>query len=136
MTQALCMEDGSLSKALMVQNAYTELCSGSKNATVVIRNSMAYPQILRQKTPVAVTVTWVPEPPLQTSLKEVSEGVHSHQMPRLTVKKRQEKLFEEVDLSGLESWLTQLIASTQSLFAKYHDVFSLEPSKLDCTHST
>ena len=41
----------------MVQNAYKELCSGSKNVTVVARNSMAYPQTLRKKTPVARAVT-------------------------------------------------------------------------------
>ena len=64
MTQALCMEDGSLPQGLMVQNVYMELCSGSKNVTVVVRNSMAYPQNLRKKTPVAreVAVTWLPNP--------------------------------------------------------------------------
>ena len=36
MTQGLCAEDGSLPQGLMVQNAYTELCSGSKNVTVVV----------------------------------------------------------------------------------------------------
>ena len=36
MTQALHAEDGSLPQVLTVQNAYTELCSGSKNVTVVI----------------------------------------------------------------------------------------------------
>ena len=35
MTQSLHMEDGSLPQGLMVQNIYTELCSGSKNVTVV-----------------------------------------------------------------------------------------------------
>ena len=105
MTQALQAEDGSLPQGLMVQNASMELHSGSKNVTVVVRNSMAYPQTLREETPVAraVTVTLVPKPPLQIGLIEVSEGVHSCQMTKLTVKQRQEKLFEELDLSGLES---------------------------------
>ena len=61
---------------------------------------------------------------------------NSHQMPKLTMKQRQEKLFEELDLSELESWPPKLVASAQSLLAKYHDIFSLEPSKLSCTHST
>ena len=52
------------------------------------------------------------------------------------MKERQEKLFEELDLSGLESWPPELVASAWSLLAKCHDVFSLEPSKLGCTHST
>ena len=138
MTWALHAEEGSLPQGLMVQNTYTELCSGSKNIAVVVRNSMAYPQTLRKKTPVAraVMVTQIPELPVQIGLTEVSEEDHGHQMPNLTVKQSQEKLFEELDLSGLESWLPELAASTQSLLAKYHNVFSLEPSELGCTHST
>ena len=134
MPQALCTEDVSLPQGLTVQNAYTELHSGSKNVAVVMRNSVVYPQTLRKKPP--VTVTWVPEPPVQTSLTEASEEVHSHQVPKLTVKQRQENLFEEWDVSGLESWPHELVASTQSLLVKYHNVFSLEPSNLGCTHST
>ena len=66
MTQALCDEDGSLPQGLMVQNAYTELCSGSKNVAVVVRNSTTYPQTLRKKNPVAraVMATWIPELPV------------------------------------------------------------------------
>ena len=61
---------------------------------------------------------------------------NSHQMPKLTMKQRQEKLFEELDLSGLESWPPELVASVQSLLVEYHNIFSLEPSELGCTHST
>ena len=56
--------------------------------------------------------------------------------PKLTMKQRQEKLFKELDMSGLESWPPELADSTWSLLAEYHDVFSLEPSKLGCTHLT
>ena len=138
MTWALQAEGGSLPQGLMVQNAYTELCIGSKNVTVVVRNSMVYPQTLEKKTPVAraVAVIWVPEPLVQTGLMEASKGAHGHQMPKLTVKKRQEKLFEELDLSRLESWPPELVASAQSLLVKYYNIFSLEPSELGCTHST
>ena len=66
---------------------------------------------------------------------EASEEAHGPQMPKLTMKQRQEKLFEELDLSGLESWPPELEASARSLLAEYHDVFSLEPSELGCTHS-
>ena len=138
MSWALHAEDGSLPQGLTVQNAYMELCSGSKNVAVVVRNSMVYPQTLRKKTPVAraVAVTLVPEPPMQTGWMEALEEAHDLQAPRLTVKQRKEKLFEELDLSGLKSWPPELVASTQSLLAKYHDVFSLEPSEPGCTHST
>ena len=74
---------------------------------------------------------------MQISLTEASvEEDHGHPMPKLTVKQRQEKLFEELDLSGLESWPPELVASTWSLLAKYRDIFSLEPSELGCAHST
>ena len=53
-----------------------------------------------------------------------------------TMKQRQEKVFEELDLIGLESWPHKLADSAQSLLAKYHDIFSLDPSELGCTHST
>ena len=52
------------------------------------------------------------------------------------MKQRQEKVFEELDLSGLESQPSKLVASVQSLLAECHYIFSLEPSELGCTHST
>ena len=94
---------------LMVKNAYTELSSGGKNVTVVVRNSMTYPKTLRKKTPVAiaVTVTCVPEPPVQTGLTEVSEEAHGHQTPKITLKQRQKKLFEELDQRWIGILATQ-----------------------------
>ena len=138
MTQSLCTEDGSLPQGLTVQNTYMELCNGSKNITVVVRNSTAYPQALRKMTLVAraALVTQIPEPPVQISLMEASEENHGHQMPKLTAKQWQEKLFKELELSRLESWPPELVAATQFLLAKYHNVFSLEPSELGCTHPT
>ena len=112
--------------------------SSSTNIAVVVRNSTAYPQALRKKTPVARAgvVTWIPELPVQIGLMEASEKGHGHQMPKLTVKQWQEKLFEELDLSGLELWPPELAVATRSLLAKYHNVFLLESSEIGCTHST
>ena len=53
MTQSLFVEDGSLPHGLMVQNAYMEVCSGSKITAVVLRTSTACPKMLRKKMPVA-----------------------------------------------------------------------------------
>ena len=58
------------------------------------------------------------------------------QTPKLTAEQRQKKLFKKLDLSGLESWLPELADSTYSLLTEYHDIFSLEPCKLNCTYST
>ena len=125
-------------QGLTIQNAYTKLRKGSKNAVVVVRNSTAYPQALKKKTPVAraVAATVVPEPPVETRLPEGDDQPQSPHSPKLTVWQRQGKLFEEPDLSGWESWPPELGDSACQLLAEYHDVFSLEPAELGCIHST
>ena len=58
MVQALQTEDASLPQGLAIQNMYTELRQGSKNAVMVVRNSTAYPQTLQKKTPVEPGQWW------------------------------------------------------------------------------
>ena len=53
MTNALCAEEGSLPQGLTVQNTYTEMHNGSKNVTITVRYSMAYPQTWKKKILVA-----------------------------------------------------------------------------------
>ena len=40
-----------------------------------------------------------------------------------------------MDLSGLDSWAPELEDAAHWLLAEYHDVFSLDPVELGCTHS-
>ena len=132
------MGDGSLPQGLTVQNTYSELKKGSKNIVVVVRNSTAYPQNLKKKTPVAraVVATMVPDLPVETGqLEELDEPQVPH-APKLTVRQRQGKLFKQLDLSVLVLLPSELADSALSLLAKYHDVISLEQSKLGCIHST
>ena len=138
MTQALQTEDGPLLQGLTIQNAYTKLRKGSKNTVIMVRNSMAYPQTLKKKAPGAraVAATVVLEPPVETRLPEGKDEPQSPHTPKLTVRQRQGKLFEELDQGGLESWPPELADSTWWLLAEYHNVFSLEPAELVCTHST
>ena len=104
---------------------------------MVVRNSTAYPQMLRKRIPVAraITVTQIPELTVLSRSAKVLEENPGHQVPRLTMKQWQEKLFEELDLSSLETWPPKLAVATQTLLAEYHNIFSLEPSELGCTHS-
>ena len=91
MTQALRVEDRSLSQGLTVQNMYTELRTSSKNAIIVVRNSTAYDQALKKKIPVAqgVAAALMSEPLAKTQLVEGGEEPHTSQSPRLTVRQRQ-----------------------------------------------
>ena len=69
----------------------------------------------------------------------MQEGVDKPQdphTPKLTVTQRHGKLFNELDLSGLDAWPLGLADAACWLLAKYHNVFSLDPAELGCTHST
>ena len=138
MVQALWTHDGSLPQARTVQNIYTELRKGSKEAVVVVQNNTAYLQTLCKKTPVAraVAASPVPEPPKGEQVQEGADKSHDSHTLRLTVRQRHGKLFDELDLSSLDSWTPELVDAACQLLAKYHDVFSLDPAELGCTHST
>ena len=91
----------------------------------------------QKKNPVARAVAALPvlDPP-------ESEGWHGgigkstdFHTPKLTVRQRHGKLFNELDLGGLDSWTLELVDAAHQLLAKYHDVFSLDPAELGCTHS-
>ena len=137
MTQGLQAGDSSLPQSLTVQNTYTELRQGSKNAVVVVRNSTAYPQTLCKKTPVAraVAANPVPGPPMESQLHG-GTSPRIHHIPKLTIRQRHGKLFAELDLSGLDSWPPELADAAHCLLVEYHNVFSLDPTELGCTHST
>ena len=137
MVQDLQTQDGSLPQGLTVQNTYTELRKGTKKAVVVVRNNTAYLQTLQKKSPVTrvVAIFPVPEPREGEQLLEGADESHESHTPRLTVKQRHGNLFNEFDLSGLDFWTLELADAAFWLLAKYHDMFSLDPAELGCTHS-
>ena len=138
MTQALPAKEGSLAQGLMIQNAYTKMCNGSRSVTIVVRNGMAYPHTLKKKMPVArvVAANHVPEAQMWPGMMEALDGLQGIQTPKMTIKERQEKLFEKLDLNKLGTWPLELADSAYSLLAEYHDIFSLESCELGCTHLT
>ena len=78
----------------------------------------------------------VPEPPMEAQFQEGDDEPWDPHTPKLTVRQRHGKLFDELDLSGLDSWPSGLVDAACWLLAKYHDVFSLDPVEFGCTHST
>ena len=123
---------------LTIQNTSTELRKGSKKAVVVVWNSTAYLQALWKKTPVAraAAASPVAKPPESKALWEGTNESPAFHTCRLTVRQRHGKLFNELDLSGLDSWTPELADAAHWLLAKYHKLFSLDPAELGCTHST
>ena len=50
--------------------------------------------------------------------------------------RQRRKLFDGLDLSGLDSWAPEMADKARQLLAKYHDIFLLDLAELGCTHST
>ena len=138
MVQALCIQDGTLPSGLTMQNTYTKLKKGGKKAVVVVWNNTAYPQTLQKKIPMArvVSALPVPEPPKSESLQVRDDTYPDPQILKLMARQRHGKLFDELDLSGLDSWVPELADTACQLLAEYHEVFSLDLAELGCTHST
>ena len=103
----------------------------------MVRNNTAYSQTIQKKTPVArmVAALLMPELLEEEQLLEGAAESHDSHTPRLKVRQRHGKLFDELDLGGLDSWTPELADAACLLLAKYHDVFSLDPAELGCTHS-
>ena len=138
MVQALHAQDSTLPPGITMWNMYTKLRKGSRKVVVVVQNNTAYPQTLWKKTPVAraVAVQPLPKPPKPGGLPVQDEACPDFQTPKLMIRQRHGKLFDELDLSGLDSWAPKLADKACWLLAEYHDVFSLDPAELGCTHST
>ena len=71
-----------------------------------------------------------------SQLQEEGDELQGPHNPKLTARQRHGELFNELDFSGLDSWPPELVDATHRLLAKYHDMFSLNPMELGCTHST
>ena len=82
----------------------------------------------------AVAALPVPEPPKK--LQEEGDEPQDPHTPKLTVRQRHGKLFNELHLSGLDSWPPELANTAHWLLADYHNVFSLDLMELGCIHST
>ena len=137
MVQALHVQDGTLPPGITMQNTYAELRKGSKKAVVVVQNNTNYPQTLWKKTHVAraIAVQPLPKPPKPGGLPVQDKACPDSQTPKLMIRQRHGKLFDELDLSGLDWWASELVDKACQLLAEYHDMFSLDPVELGCTHS-
>ena len=77
---------------------------------MVVRNNTAYSQTLQKKTLVAKAVAGlpVPKPPEEVQLLEGADEPQNSHIPRLTIRQRQSKMFNELDwvawTPGTPSW--------------------------------
>ena len=69
----------------------------------------------------------MPKPLKGEQLLEGVDESHDSHTPRLTVRQRHGKLFDELDVRGLDSWTPELADAACQLLAKCCDVFLLDP---------
>ena len=83
-----------------------------------------------------MAVQTVPKTAEPGSLQVQDKVCPDPQTPKLTIRQRHGRLFDELDLSGLDSWAPELADKAHWLLAECHDIFSLDSVELGCTHST
>ena len=115
-------------------NVYTEMTTGSRHVTVVIKNQTAVPIIISK----GIKVTWVVAanrvPPMEVmpeTLEKLDE-MQGIQQTRMSIEHRKEIFLKQQHLLGLEGWSGVNCTSTHALLTKYHGILSLEPGELDC----
>ena len=104
----------------------------------MVQNHTAYPQTLWKKTSVvrAIPIQLLPKTPEPESLPIPDEVCPDPQIPKLMIRQRHGKLFNELDFSDLSLWAPKLVDKACQLLIEYHNVFSLDLAELGCTHST
>ena len=77
--------------------------NGSKNVTVIVRNSKPYPPTLKKRILVArvVAANWVLEPQMWLGIRDTLDEAQSIQTQRPTTEQRQEKLFEKLRIEWI-----------------------------------
>ena len=127
MTQTLEGGDGPyLPNSLSVMNTYTEMATGNKWVTVVVKNLTA--TLITIAKGVKVTQVVALNVVLQVevapgTLKKLDE-IQGIYQTRMSVEWRKEMLFQQLELSGLEGWSDKNQAATWALLAECHDIFS------------
>ena len=126
-------EARSLPLGLHILHAYTCLKNVSGKVSLVVRNISDSHIFLKKGVPVARVMFASPVPPTELSLEmEAALGTEVRPEP-MSVKVRQEKLLEKLNLDGLAHWSLRNAAAVRELVLAYHDVFTLESNKLGCT---
>ena len=100
--------------------------------TVVVRNNTQDWVEIKKGMPVARMVT-ANEVPKVTNLFSAEQ---KKEQPMLSETKRQDRLLEKLDLSGLEVWPQEQAEQARSLLKEYHDIFSLEKCDMGHTNAT
>ena len=110
--------------------SYSFMRPGSKRAGVALMNLSNSPVTLNKGSVVAVVKAANVVPPMLAPKKE--EGKDNMQMLEKTPEQL-DKLFSNLDLSGMQSWSVEQQREMREVFEDYHHLFALEDMELGKT---
>ena len=89
--------------------------------------------IIQKGTPVGhmVASNVVPDKILLQGALEALNKIKTNEIQSLSIEERRRKLFERLDLSGLESWTPGNKERALDLLSEFHDVFALNEGRWD-----
>ena len=119
-----------LPPGIQVLHVYTTLTANSKQIPIVVRNVTDQAIFLKKGAQVAHVVS-VDLAPLEEAPSKLEDTQTAKE--RMTVRERQDKLLEKLNLDGLSEWTPRNATTARELLLSYHDAFALEPDELGCT---
>ena len=111
--------------------AYAECKSGSSRVGVAVRNISKAVVVIAKGQQIA-RVTAANQVPNMLAPKYVEGDVGSEQK-EVVRQERVQKLREQLDFSGAQSWTQNQKSKIQETLEDFHDVFALSPMELGCT---
>ena len=111
---------------------------GSQKIHIFVYKTKDQPMIIQKGTPVGhmVAANIVPNKILLPGTLEALNKIKTNEVQSLHIEERRRKLFERLDLSGLESWMPENKERALDLLLEFHDVFVLEEGEMGCTEAT
>ena len=94
--------------------------------------------IIQKGTPVGhmVAANIIPNKILLPGTFEALNKIKTNEVQLLSIEERRRKLFERLDLLGLESWMPENKERALDLLSEFHDIFTLEEGEMGCTEAT
>ena len=138
LTEPLKKGDPPLPHGLHLQSSHTMYNSGSQKIHVSLYNTKDQLMIIQKGTPVGhmVATNVVPNKKLLPGTLEALNKIEINEVQSLFLEERRRKLFERLDLLGLESWMPGNKERALDLLLEFHDVFALEEGEMGCTEAT
>ena len=101
--------DQPLPRGLHLQSSHTRYNCGSQKIHVSLHNTKDQPVVIQKGTPVGrvVAANAILEKVILPGTLEVLDKSKTNEAQQLSIKEKREKLFEKLDLSGLESWMPE-----------------------------